>query len=178
MNKLVVQKIDKKIKRVEDFPIKGVLFYDITPVLQDGELFAKIIANMKAFAKKVGAQAIAVPESRGFIFGGALAYATKLPLILVRKPKKLPRQTFHEKYSLEYNDNASLEMHIDAIKPKQKILIVDDLLATAGTVQAISRLIKKAKGQLVGYSFLIELLGLGGTELLDKNLPVNVILKY
>lgn len=178
MDQLLKEQIDQKIKRVKDFPFKGILFYDITPILQDENLFSAIIDNMKTFAQKINAEVIAVPESRGFIFGSALAYAAKLPLVIIRKPNKLPRETFHEKYTLEYNDNAALEMHIDAIKPNQRVLIVDDLLATAGTVQAITRLVAKAKGRLVGYSFLIELLELDGINLLDQTLPVNVIIKY
>lgn len=170
--------IRKAIVDVDNFPITGVMFYDITPVMLKPKLFSWIINNMKNFAKKNKAEAIIAPESRGFIFGAALAYAAKLPFILVRKPGKLPRKTYQENYALEYNDSASLEMHIDAIKPKQRVLLVDDLLATAGTVNAIAKLVKKAKGQLIGYSFLIELKKLNGKKRLNKNLPCNVILEF
>lgn len=178
MTQKLQKSIKSKVKAVKDFPIKDMLFYDITPVISDAKLFRAIINQMKLFAKKVKAQAIIAPESRGFIFGAALAYAANLPFIVVRKPNKLPRKTFQENYSLEYNDNASLEIHQDAIKPKQRLLLVDDLLATAGTVQAISRLIKKSKGQLVGYSFLIELTKLNGRKILNKKTPLNVIIEY
>ncbi|WP_033160171.1 adenine phosphoribosyltransferase [Mycoplasmoides alvi] len=172
------QKIDAKIFKIANFPIKDMLFYDITPLINDAELFSKIIDQMKRFAKQLDVDAIIAPESRGFIFGSALAYATKLPFIVVRKPNKLPRKTLRENYSLEYNDNAALEIHKDAILPNQKLLLVDDLLATAGTVKAISRLIKRSGGKLAGYSFLIELESLKGRKLLNNKLPLNVIIKY
>ncbi len=178
MTKKFLEQLDAKIHKVPNFPIKDMLFYDIMPVINDGKMFAAIIDQMKAFVKKTKAEAIIGPESRGFIFGAALAYATKLPFVVVRKPNKLPRKTLKEKYSLEYNDNACLEVHADAIKPKQRMLIVDDLLATAGTVSAIARLIKKSKGKLVGYSFLIELEKLKGRKKLNGKLPLNVIIKY
>ncbi|WP_027123959.1 adenine phosphoribosyltransferase [Mycoplasmoides pirum] len=178
MTEKILKKIDAKIYKVRNFPIKDMLFYDIMPVINDSELFCAIINQMKGFAKKIKAEAIIAPESRGFIFGAALAYAAKLPFIVVRKPKKLPRKTLRENYSLEYNDNASLEIHEDAILPNQKLLLVDDLLATAGTVGAISRLIKKSKGKLIGYSFLIELEKLKGRKSLNNKLPLNVIIKY
>lgn len=178
MTEKIKQKIENKIYKVPDFPIKDMLFYDITPLINDGELFAAIINQMKSFAKKIKIDAIISPESRGFIFGAALAYAMKLPFVVVRKPKKLPRKTMNENYSLEYNDNAALEIHEDAITPNQRLLLVDDLLATAGTVGAISRLIKRSKGKLVGYSFLIELEKLKGRKLLNNKLPINVIIKY
>lgn len=173
----IKNEIRKKIVAVSNFPVQDMIFYDITPAINDGKLFFSIINQMKTFAKKIKAEAIIAPESRGFIFGSALAYATKLPFIVVRKPGKLPRKTLKENYSLEYNNNASLEITYDAIKTNQKILLVDDLLATAGTVSAISRLIKKCKGKLVGYSFLIELEKLKGRKVLNNKLPLNVIIK-
>lgn len=170
--------IIKKIATIPDFPIKGTLFYDITPMLADPVLFKKVVDAMVAFAKKTGATAIAAPEARGFIFGAAVAYAANLPLVVVRKPGKLPRATYRESYSLEYNDSAGLELHTDAFDASAKVLIVDDVLATAGTVGAISRLVARCGGKVAGYAFLIELQQLKGRAILDAHKPLLTLLTF
>jgi adenine phosphoribosyltransferase len=158
--------IKNAIREVPDFPKKGILFYDITTVLQDGEIFRQAV---DAFADQFDGQQFDVivgVESRGFIFASALAYKTGAGLVLVRKPGKLPYKTYQETYELEYGTD-TLEIHQDAIKPGQKVLIVDDLLATGGTVKATADLLKNFDAEIVGIGFMIELAFLNGKEKLQ-----------
>ncbi|MBQ2138455.1 MAG: adenine phosphoribosyltransferase, partial [Erysipelotrichaceae bacterium] len=153
-----------------------ILFRDITPLMADGEAFHYACEELIDYAKKVGAQVVAGPESRGFIFGCPVAHEMKIGFVPVRKPNKLPRKTISYKYDLEYGSN-ELHMHADAIKPGQKVLIIDDLLATGGTVEATAKMIEELGGEVVGCAFLIELEGLGGREKLDKY-DVFTLMKY
>jgi adenine phosphoribosyltransferase len=158
--------IKNAIREVPDFPKKGILFYDITTVLQDGEIFRQAV---DAFAEQFADQQIDVivgVESRGFIFASALAYKTGTGLVIVRKPGKLPYKTYQETYELEYGTD-TLEIHQDAIQPGQKVLIVDDLLATGGTVKATADLLKNFDAEIVGIGFLIELAFLNGNDKLQ-----------
>jgi adenine phosphoribosyltransferase len=158
--------IKNAIREVPDFPKKGILFYDITTVLQDGEIFRQAV---DAFAEQFADQQIDVivgVESRGFIFASALAYKTGKGLVIVRKPGKLPYKTYQETYELEYGTD-TLEIHQDAIQPGQKVLIVDDLLATGGTVKATADLLKNFDAEIVGIGFLIELAFLNGNDKLQ-----------
>ena len=155
------------VASIPDFPQEGILFRDITPLMADGEAFHYACEELIDYAKKVGAQVVAGPESRGFIFGCPVAHEMKIGFVPVRKPNKLPRKTISYKYDLEYGSN-ELHMHADAIKPGQKVLIIDDLLATGGTVEATAKMIEELGGEVVGCAFLIELEGLGGREKLDK----------
>ena len=166
----------KYIASVQDFPIDGILFRDITPLLQNGEAFQAVCNDIAEFAKKVGATVIVGPESRGFLFGCPVATQLKLGFVPIRKPNKLPREIVSESYDLEYGSN-TLCMHADAIKEGDKVLIVDDLLATGGTVKAAENLIKKLKGEVVGAAFLIELEDLKGRELF-KDFEVYSVMKY
>ena len=156
----------KYIASIPDFPQPGVLFRDITPLMRDGEAFCQATAEIQKFAEQVGAEVIAGPESRGFIFGCPVAANLHIGFVPVRKPGKLPRETISYRYDLEYGSN-ELHMHKDAITPGQKVLIVDDLLATGGTVQATIKMIEELGGVVVGCAFLIELNGLKGREALD-----------
>ncbi|OBU78450.1 adenine phosphoribosyltransferase [Mycoplasmoides gallisepticum] len=174
----LIAQLKKTIITVKDFPKPGILFYDITPILLDPKLFDQVISVMAEVAKKSNADMIASPESRGFLFGVPLANKLKLPFVLVRKQNKLPRATFSASYDLEYGKNNVIEIHQDAIKPNSKVMIVDDLLATAGTVDAISRLVEQAKSEVVSYSFLIRLKDLGGIDKLDQTKPIDYILEY
>lgn len=153
------------IATVKNYPIDGVNFRDITPLMANNEAFHYACQQMIEFAKKVGAEIIVGPESRGFIFGCPVAYALNVGFVPVRKPNKLPRKTISYKYDLEYGTN-ELHMHADAILPGQKCLIIDDLLATGGTVEATKKLIENCGGQVCGCAFLIELTDLNGRELL------------
>ncbi|MBQ1776217.1 MAG: adenine phosphoribosyltransferase [Erysipelotrichaceae bacterium] len=164
------------VASIPDFPQEGILFRDITPLMADGEAFHYACEELIDYAKKVGAQVVAGPESRGFIFGCPVAHEMKIGFVPVRKPNKLPRKTISYKYDLEYGSN-ELHMHADAIKPGQKVLIIDDLLATGGTVEATAKMVEELGGEVVGCAFLIELEGLGGREKLDKY-DVFTLMKY
>ena len=164
------------VASIPDFPQEGILFRDITPLMADGEAFHYACEELIDYAKKVGAQVVAGPESRGFIFGCPVAHEMKIGFVPVRKPNKLPRKTISYKYDLEYGSN-ELHMHADAIKPGQKVLIIDDLLATGGTVEATAKIIEELGGEVVGCAFLIELEGLGGREKLNKY-DVFTLMKY
>lgn len=167
---------EKYIANVKDFPIEGILFRDITPLMADGKAFKSACNELKEFAVKCGAEVIVGPESRGFIFGCPIAYDLGIGFIPIRKPNKLPRETVDVSYELEYGKN-TLCMHKDAIKKDQKVLIIDDLLATGGTVKATIQLVESLGGIVVGLGFLIELVDLKGAELL-KNYNVKTLIKY
>lgn len=158
------------IASIKDFPIEGVLFRDITPLMSDGPAFQEACDLIIDYAKSVGTEVIVGPESRGFIFGCPVAYALKIGFVPIRKPGKLPRETASYKYDLEYGSN-ELHIHKDGIKKGQKVLIVDDLLATGGTVDATIKLVEQLGGEVVGCAFLIELMDLKGRNLLlDHNI--------
>lgn len=161
---------------VEDFPIKGISFKDITPLLQNGEAFKAVTSNLADYAKKVGANVIVGPESRGFIFGCPVATKLGIGFVPIRKPGKLPREVVEKEYSLEYGTN-TLAMHKDAIKPGDKVLIIDDLLATGGTINAAISLIESLGGEVVGCAFLVELTGLNGRKLIE-NYDVYSLVEY
>lgn len=165
-----------KIASIPDYPIEGVLFRDITPLMNDGEAFRKAVNLMIDFAKEMEAEVVVGPESRGFIFGCPVAYDMGIGFVPVRKPGKLPRETKAYSYDLEYGSN-ELHIHADAIKPGQKVIIIDDLLATGGTVEATVKLVESIGGVVVGCAFLIELLDLKGREKLG-DLPILSILSY
>lgn len=164
------------IASVQDFPIEGILFRDITPLMANGEAFQDACNRIRDFAQSKGATVIVGPESRGFIFGCPVAKDLGIGFIPVRKPNKLPRETVSIKYDLEYGSN-ELQMHADSIKKKDKVVIIDDLLATGGTVEATIKLVEKMGGEVVGCSFLIELSDLNGRDLL-KNYDVYSVMKY
>ncbi len=164
------------IASIQDFPKKGILFRDMTPLLQNKEALKYALDQICDFAKNVKADIIAGPEARGFIFGTPVAYALNIGFVPVRKPGKLPRKTVEYAYDLEYGQN-TLCMHEDAIKKGQKVVIIDDLLATGGTVEATIKLVEKLGGEVVGCAFLIELDELHGREKL-KNQKVLSLLHY
>lgn len=168
--------LEKYITNVPDFPVKGIQFKDITPLIGDGEAYRYAIDELASFAKKQGANLIVGPDARGFIFGSPVAYSLGLGFIPVRKPGKLPRETIQYDYDLEYGKN-TLAMHKDAIAPGQKVVIIDDLLATGGTMEATIKLIEAAGGTVVGLGFLIELKDLNGRNKL-KGFPVKALIQY
>ena len=153
------------IAAVQDFPKEGILFRDNTPLMANGEAFHEECNKMVEFAKEVLATVVVGPESRGVIFGCPVAHELKIGFVPVRKPGKLPRETVSLKYDLEYGSN-ELHMHKDSVKTGDKVLIIDDLLATGGTVDATIKLVEGMGGEVVGCGFLIELEGLNGRELL------------
>lgn len=155
------------IAEIQDFPKDGILFRDITPLMAKGDAFQKACDQLIAFAKEVKADVIVGPESRGFIFGCPVAYNLGIGFVPVRKPGKLPRETACVKYDLEYGSN-ELHIHRDAIQQNQRVLIIDDLLATGGTVDATIQIIEQLGGEVAGCAFLIELADLKGRDLLQK----------
>lgn len=162
------------IAAIQDFPKQGILFRDMTPLLQDKDALKYALDQLSEFAKNVHADVIAGPEARGFIFGTPVAYGLNIGFVPVRKPNKLPRQTISYQYDLEYGQN-TLCMHADAIKKGQKVVIIDDLLATGGTVEATIKLVEKLGGEVVGCAFLIELDDLKGREKLKGNNILSLI---
>lgn len=164
------------IRDIPDFPKPGILFKDITPVLQDYAAFQQVIDRFVEFAHELKPDMIVGIESRGFVFGAPVALAMKIGFVPVRKVGKLPYQTIREEYALEYGTNV-VELHNDAIAPGQRVLIVDDLLATGGTARASARLIEKLGGTVAGFSFLIELSFLQGRDVL-ADYPINTLITY
>jgi len=168
--------LKKHIRSIPDFPKAGILFKDITTLLKNKAAFKKAIDSLAKAVKGKKIDYVLSIESRGFIFGAALAYKLGAGFVPVRKKGKLPAETICATYSLEYGTD-TLEMHKDAIRPNSKILIVDDLLATGGTMQAVVQMAEKAQAKISGIIFLIELCDLKGREKL-KGYPVHSILKY
>lgn len=162
------------IRNVPDFPKPGILFRDITPLLRDPRAFRQAIDMLVAELRPRGVELIAAAEARGFLFAAPIALALEAGLIPIRKSGKLPCQTISHTYQLEYGSD-TLEMHADAIRPGQKVVVVDDVLATGGTVEACCRLIEKAGGVVVGCAFLIELRPLKGRERIAAYGPVSLI---
>lgn len=161
-----MKNLDEYIRVIPDFPEPGVLFRDITTVFQDADGMQLAIDEMQARVQDLDFDVIAGAESRGFIFGAALAYNLHKPLVLIRKKGKLPWKTESVDYDLEYG-TATVEIHVDAVKPGQRVLLVDDLLATGGTVDAGARLIEKLGGVVAGILVMIELKGLEGRKKLE-----------
>lgn len=151
------------IREIPDFPKRGILFRDITPALLDPGAFAMICDELHEHCRSMAIDKVAAVESRGFIFASVLAYTMRIGFVPLRKPGKLPWKTIQEKYSLEYGE-AAIEMHIDAVSPGERILILDDLLATGGTAAAAARLIERQGGIVEELVFLIELAALNGRE--------------
>ncbi len=156
------------IRTIPDFPEEGIMFRDITTVVQDPEGFALAIDELQALVKDLDFDVIVGAESRGFIFSAPMAYNLRKPLIMVRKKGKLPCKTLSVDYTLEYGSVTTVEMHEDAIKPGQKALLVDDLLATGGTLEAAAKLVEMAGGEVAGLLVLLELKGLEGRKKLAK----------
>ena len=165
-----------KIREIPDFPKPGILFYDITTLLKDAAAYHEAIDLMIAPHRDKGVDLIVGMESRGFIFSGPIAYQLDAGLIPVRKLGKLPAETVSVEYALEYGSN-TLEIHKDAITPGQRILIVDDLLATGGTVRGTIELVERLQGQIVGLAFLVELLFLKGRDRL-QGYDTSSVVKY
>ena len=171
-----MKKIDEYVKSIPDFPEKGIIFRDVTSVLQDADGLHLAIDEMQKFLEGVEFDVIAGTESRGFIFGVPIAYNLHKAFVPVRKKGKLPRETVSAEYELEYG-KAEIEMHKDAIQPGQKVVLVDDLIATGGTIEAAARLVEELGGEVVKIIFLMELEGLKGREKL-KGYDVESVIHY
>ena len=171
-----MKKIEEYVRSIPDFPEKGIIFRDITSVLQDADGLALAIDTMQACLKDVDVDVIVGTESRGFIFGVPLAYNLHKPFVPVRKKGKLPCETVEMSYDLEYG-SATIEMHRDSIQPGQKVAIIDDLIATGGTVEAAVKLVEELGGEVVKIVFLMELAGLKGRERL-AGYNVESVIRY
>ncbi|NLC33973.1 MAG: adenine phosphoribosyltransferase [Erysipelothrix sp.] len=169
-------KLENYIASIENYPQEGVTFRDITPLMSDGKAYKYSVDQMTTFAKELSVDVIVGPESRGFIFGCPVAANLEIGFIPVRKPNKLPRETISYAYDLEYGSN-ELHMHKDAIKPGQKVLVVDDLLATGGTIEATIKLVEQLGGVVAGCAFLIELEDLKCRDLI-KGHEILTLIKY
>ena len=165
-----------KIRDIKDFPTEGILFKDITTLLKDGPAWRYVVDYLASRYQPLGVDVVVGVESRGFIFGGAIAHQLQAGFVPVRKLGKLPSKTIEVEYELEYGRDA-LAMHEDAIEPGQKVLAVDDLLATGGTMAATLRLVEQIGGVVVGVAFLIELAFLHGREKL-RQYPLHSLITY
>ncbi len=168
--------LEALIRNVQDFPKEGIGFKDITTLLKDGAAFKETVDRMYAPFKDDGVQKIAGIESRGFIFGGAIAYRYNLPFVLFRKPGKLPAKTISESYALEYGED-SIQMHVDSVEKGERVLVVDDLLATGGTAAAACKLVERRGGVVAGVSLLNELSFLSGRQKLEGH-KLSVLIDY
>jgi len=159
--------LKKYIRSIPDYPKKGILFRDITTLIKNKDAFKNCIDQMSAILKKLNYDKIASIESRGFVFASPLSYNLQKPNILMRKKNKLPAEKYSVDFELEYG-KATLEIHKDSIAPKEKVIVVDDLIATGGTAEAAAKLVEKSQGEVAGFIFVINLFDLGGQESLKK----------
>ena len=169
-----MKKLEEYVRSIPDFPEPGVIFRDVTSILQDADGLKLAIDSLQALLKDVDFDVVVGTESRGFIFGMPLAYNLHKPFVPVRKKGKLPRETVEMRYALEYG-RASIEMHRDAIQPGQRAVLVDDLIATGGTMEAAARLVESLGGEVAKIIFVMELAGLKGREKLKKYDVASVI---
>lgn len=171
-----MKNIEEYVVSIPDFPEEGIIFRDVTSVLQDADGLHLAIDEIQKRLEGIDFDVIAGTESRGFIFGMPVAYNLHKPFVLVRKKGKLPRETVSMEYELEYG-RAVIEMHKDAVKPGQKVVLIDDLIATGGTIEAAVKLVEQLGGEVVKIVFLMELAGLKGREKLAKY-AVDSVIRY
>ena len=169
-----MKKLEDYVRSIPDFPEPGIIFRDITSILQDADGLQLAIDSMQELLKGVDFDVIVGAESRGFVFGAPIAYNLHKPFVLIRKKGKLPCETVSKEYDLEYG-SAEIEMHKDSIKPGQKVVLVDDLIATGGTIEACARMVESLGGEVVKIIFVMELAGLHGRERLAKYDVASVI---
>ena len=169
-------RLEEYVRSIPDFPEEGIIFRDITTVLQDKDGLRMAVDQMQACLGDVEYDVVLGPESRGFIFGVPIAYNMHKPFVPVRKKGKLPCETVSMEYDLEYG-TATIELHKDAIKPGQKVVIIDDLIATGGTIEAITKLVEMLGGEVVKIVFLMELEGLEGRKRLEQY-DVSSVIRY
>lgn len=171
-----MKKLEEYVRSIPDFPEPGIIFRDVTSVLQDKDGLKLAIDQMQELLNGLDFDVIVGPESRGFIFGVPIAYNLNKAFVPIRKKGKLPCETISMDYDLEYG-KATIEMHRDAIKPGQKVVIIDDLIATGGTIEAITKLINTLGGEVIKIIFLMELKGLNGREKLE-GFNVDAVIQY
>jgi len=173
---IIMKELKDYVRTIPDFPKPGIMFRDITTVVHDADGFELAVDSMIDCIKDIDFDVFALAESRGFIFGSAMAYKLHKPIALIRKKGKLPAATISQEYELEYG-TAEIEMHTDAVQPGQRVVVIDDLIATGGTLKASCQLVEKLGGEVVGIVALMELCGLNGREVL-KDYRVDTVLKY
>lgn len=171
-----MKKLEDYVVTIPDFPEPGIMFRDVTSVIQDAEGLQLAIDSLQGLLNGIDFDVLVGAESRGFIFGMPIAYNMHKPFVLVRKKGKLPRETISKEYALEYG-TAEIEMHKDAIKPGQKVVLVDDLIATGGTMKAAAELVEELGGEVVKIIFLMELAGLHGRDVLS-DYDVDAVITY
>jgi adenine phosphoribosyltransferase len=172
-----LEQLKSAIRDIPDFPRPGIIFKDITPILGNGQLFQRVIDHLADEAQKANPSKVVGIDARGFLFGAAVAYKLGLGCVPVRKKGKLPYKTIGSSYKLEYGD-AEVEMHIDAIADGERVVLVDDLLATGGTSGAAVNLVQKIGGVVVSALFVIELAFLNGRKKLPPDVPVHSMVQY
>ena len=171
-----MKKLEEYVRSIPDFPEEGIIFRDVTSVLQDADGLHLAIDTMQEKVKDLDYDVVVGPESRGFIFGTPIAYNNRKPFVLIRKKGKLPCETIERTYDLEYG-TATIEIHKDAIMPGQKVVLIDDLIATGGTMKAAAELIEELGGEVVKMLFLLELAGLEGRKVL-ADYDVDAVVTY
>jgi len=176
LNKKLKNKLKKNIRVIPDFPKKGILFQDITSITDNKTLFKEVINEISKYVKKRKFTKIAAVEARGFIFGAAISFKTEIPFVPIRKKGKLPGKVLKQKYKLEYGTD-EIQIHKDSISEKDKVLIIDDLIATGGTAFASAQLIKKCKVKSIEFYFIIDLKNVGGSQKLKKKYKLSSILE-
>ncbi len=172
---MIKERLEDYVTTIPDFPEPGIMFRDVTTIIEDEDGLKMAIDELSEAIKDVDFDALVAAESRGFIFAAPIAYNMHKPMVLVRKKGKLPRETISESYDLEYG-SATIEIHKDSIKPGQKVLLVDDLVATGGTLAASAKLVERLGGEVVGILTIMELMGLNGRDKLPY--PIYSLIKY
>ncbi len=176
MNKKLKNKLKKKIRVIPDFPKKGILFQDITSITDNKKLFKEVVLEISKYVHKNRFTKIAAVEARGFIFGSAVSFKTEVPFVPIRKKGKLPGKVLKQKYQLEYGSD-EIQIHKNSINERDRVLIIDDLIATGGTAFASAKLIEKCRVKSIEFYFIIDLKNIGGSQKLEKKYKVSSILE-
>ena len=176
MNKKLENKLKKKLRVIPDFPKKGILFQDITSITDNKKLFKEVVLEISKYVKKNKFTKIAAVEARGLIFGSAVSFKTEIPFVPIRKKGKLPGKVLKQKYQLEYGSD-EIQIHKNSINERDRVLIIDDLIATGGTAFASAKLIEKCRVRSIEFYFIIDLKNIGGSQKLEKKYKVSSILE-
>ena len=176
MNKKLKNKLKKKLRVIPDFPKKGILFQDITSITDNKKLFKEVVLEISKYIKRNKFTKIAAVEARGFIFGSAASFKTDVPFVPIRKKGKLPGKVLKQKYQLEYGSD-EIQIHKNSINKRDRVLIIDDLIATGGTAFASAKLIEKCRVKSIEFYFIIDLKNIGGSQKLEKKYKVSSILE-
>ena len=176
MNKKLENKLKKKLRVIPDFPKKGILFQDITSITDNKKLFKEVVLEISKYVKRKKFTKIAAVEARGFIFGSAVSFKTEVPFVPIRKKGKLPGKVLKQKYQLEYGSD-EIQIHKNSINERDRVLIIDDLIATGGTAFASAKLLEKCGARLVEFYFIIDLKNIGGSQKLEKKYRFSSLLE-